>query len=256
MPDRIAVLCDIHGNLPALEAVLADVAALGVERIVLDGDLADGPFPVETLDRLTALGDRALWLRGNGDRWLAEARAGSFAHPDPGTDDIIRWSAARLGEPQLRRLAALPLTAVLDVAGLRVGLCHATARSDNEMVLVDSTLDHATAAFAGLDGDVIVAGHCHMPYDRLIAGRRLVNAGSVGMPYGHAGASWALVGADIVLKRTLYDVEAAAARIAGSGMPGADDFVATYVRGRPGDAEALESYHAIVRAQQAEPGRW
>ena len=83
MPNRIAVLCDIHGNLPALEAVLADVEALGVDRIVLDGDLADGPFPVETLDRLAALGDRALWLRGNGDRWLVEARAGPSPMPIP-----------------------------------------------------------------------------------------------------------------------------------------------------------------------------
>ena len=256
MPNRIAVLCDIHGNLPALEAVLADVEALGVDRIVLDGDLADGPFPVETLDRLAALGDRALWLRGNGDRWLVEARAGTFTHADPATDAIIGWAAARLPDHHLGRLAALPLTAVLDVAGRRVGLCHATARSDDEMILVDATPDHARAAYAGLDGEVVVVGHCHMPFDRLVAGRRLVNAGSVGMPYGHAGASWALVGADIVLKRTSYDVEDAAARIARSGMPGADDFVATYVRGRPSDAEALASYHAIIRAQQAHPDRW
>jgi putative phosphoesterase len=256
MPDRIAVLCDIHGNLPALEAVLADVDAIGVDRIVLDGDLADGPFPVETLDRLAALGDRALWLRGNGDRWLVETRAGTFTHADPATEVILRWSAARLHDHHLERLAALPLTAVLDVAGRRIGLCHATARSDDEMVLVDSALEHARAAFADLDGEIVVAGHCHMPYDRLVAGRRLVNAGSVGMPYGHAGASWALVGADVVLKRTQYDVEDAAARIAGSGMPGADDFVATYVRGRPSDAEALDAYHTIVRTQQADPGRW
>ncbi len=257
MLDRIAVLSDIHGNLPALEAVLQDVALAGVDRVILNGDLADGPFPVETLDRLEALGDRAVWLRGNGDRWLVEARAGTFAHPDPETDAIVAWGAARLGQSHLRRLAALPLCLVLEVAGRRIGLCHASARSDNEMVLVDATLPQAEAAFAGLDADVVVAGHSHMPFDRLVGRRRLVNTGSVGMPYGHSGASWALIGADVVLKRTFYDTSAAAARIYGSGMPGAEAFAAAYVLATPSDADALASFQAIVHAQQASgPDAW
>lgn len=251
MLDRIAVISDIHGNLPALEAVLDAIAAAGVDRVVVNGDLADGPFPSETLDRLAALGERALWLRGNADRELCEARAGRFVHPDAATDAIVQWAAARLTEAQHRRLAALPLKAVLEVAGRRVGVCHATARRDDEMVLVDGTLAQAAAAFAGLDADIIVIGHCHMPSDRLVDRRRLVNAGSIGMPYGHSGASWALIGADVILKRTAYDVEAAAARILASGMPGADGFVATYVRATPGDAEALEAFRAVVEDQRA-----
>lgn len=248
------MLSDIHGNLPALEAVLADVAAAQVDLVVLNGDLADGPFPTETLDRLAALGDHAVWLRGNGDRWLVEARAGRYRHADPDTDAIVQWAAARITEAQRDRLAALPLvrTLTLERRG-SVGICHATARSDDEMLLVDATLDHAAAAFAAIDAETVVVGHCHMPYDRLIDRRRLVNAGSVGMPYGHAGASWALVGADIVLRRTPYNREAAAARIVASGMPGAAAFAATYVLASPSDAEAMAAFRAIVRDQQARP---
>jgi len=126
--ERVAVLADIHGNLPALEAVLADVERAGVDLIVLNGDLADGPFPVETLDLLAGLGDRALWLRGNGDRWLVESRTGRFNHPDPATEELIHWASKRIGGAQHDRLAALPLLHRLSVAGLgKVGLCHGRA---------------------------------------------------------------------------------------------------------------------------------
>ena len=249
--NRIAVLSDIHGNLPALESVLADVEAAQADLIVLNGDLADGPFPTETLDRLEKLGSRAIWLRGNGDRWLVEARAGRFRHPDAGTDALIGWAASRLTPTHADRLTRLPLTLSIDVAGLgRVGLCHATSRSDNEMVLVDSPVADLRAAFSAIDGETLVIGHSHMPFDRLFDRRRVLNAGSVGMPYGHSGASWALVGPDIVLRRTSYDIDAACSRIVATGMPDAEEFVRTYVRVTPSDEEALDSFRVIIRKQQ------
>ena len=214
---RVAVLADIHGNLPALEAVLADVDAIGVDLIVLDGDVAAGPFPAEALDLLAALGERALWVRGNSDRWLVEAFDGVF-QPTGGLADAVQWASTCLTRAHRDRLAGLPLTASVNIAGLGpVGLCHATARSDDEMFLVDSSVEHFRGAFAGLGEQTLVVGHSHMPFDRLFDRRRLVNAGSVGMPYGHIGASWALLGPDVVLRRTMYDVENAAARMAASG---------------------------------------
>ncbi|MCW6512084.1 metallophosphoesterase family protein [Lichenifustis flavocetrariae] len=248
---RIAVLADIHGNLPALEAVLAEVDAARVDVVVLNGDLADGPFPTGTLERLEALGDRAIWLRGNGDRWLAEARAGRYHHADVATDAMIQWAARAISEAQAERLGALPLSCTFAVAGLgTVGICHATGRNDDEMFLVDSSLDHALAAFAALEGDTVVLGHCHMPFDRLFNRRRFINAGSVGMPYGHMGASWLLLGAEVVLKRTPYDVERAIERMLVSGMPGVEDFVESYVKATPSDAEALTDYREILQRQQ------
>ena len=248
---RVAILADIHGNAPALDAVLAEPDVALADLIVINGDLADGPFPSETLDRLDALGSRALWLRGNGDRWLAEAHAGHFRHPDPGTDTMIHWAAGCLSDARIARLAALPLSATLDVAGLgRIAVLHATARSDNEMLLVDSSMAQARAAFADLDAGLVMVGHSHMPFDRLFDRRRVVNVGSVGLPYGHAGASWALLGPDVVLRRSSYDERAAADLILATGMPGAEDFVTSCVLTTESDAEALDAFRVTLERQQ------
>ncbi len=97
---RVAVLADIHGNLPALEAALRDLDAAGVDAIVLNGDLADGPMPAQTLDRLEELGKRAIWVRGNTDRDLAAAFDGTFQPsglPANPPADYFTWCAARIG---------------------------------------------------------------------------------------------------------------------------------------------------------------
>lgn len=248
---KVAVLADIHGNLPALEAVLAEVDAAGADAIVLNGDLADGPMPAETVDRLAGLGDRAIWVGGNGDRWLVEAFDGTYQPTGRSTDELIGWAAGQLRPAHRDRLAGLPLTVTLDVDGLGpVGFCHATARDDNEMILVDSPIDHYRAAFAGRREQLVVVGHSHMPFDRLADRRRIVNPGSVGMPYGHTGAAWALLGPEVVLRRTGYDAGAAAQVLAASTMPGIEEFVAQNVRLTPSDAEALVVFTATVQQQQ------
>jgi predicted phosphodiesterase len=240
---RVAVLADIHGNLPALEAVLADVEAAGVGVIVLNGDLATGPMPAETLDRLAGLGDTAIWVRGNADREVATAYDEGRADPD--LPDVARipteYCASVLDRRHRDLIADLPLTATLDVDGLgRVLFCHATTRTDTEIVLVDSPVDRYRECFDGVDATVVL-GHTHMPFDRLVDRRRFVNPGSVGMPYGGTGAYWALLGPEVVLRRTSYDLEAAAGtfRTAASGYPGLDEFVAENVLTVPSDAEAL-----------------
>ena len=251
--ERVVILADIHGHAPALDAVLAEPDVASADLIVLNGDLADGPFPSETLDLLEALGSRALWLGGNGDRWLSEASADRFRHPDPSTDALLRWAADQLSDARHTRLAALPLTASLDITGLgRVAICHATARSDNEMLLVDSSIEQARAAFAGMDAELVIVGHSHMPFDRLFDRRRVVNAGSVGLPYGHAGASWMLLGPDVVLRRTLYDVQATADLIRATDMPNAEDFVRSCVLTTDSDAEALDAFRITLERQQRE----
>lgn len=243
---RVAVLADIHGNLPALDAVLDEVEAAGVDAIVLNGDVVAGPMPVETLDRLAALGDRTVWVRGNADREVVDAYDGV---PDDDLPDEARLPAAycagRLSPRHRDTLAGLPLTVTLEVTGLGpVRFCHATARSDTEMILVDSAVDRYRAAFAGTAEPTVVLGHTHMPFDRLAGRRRFVNPGSVGMPYGGTGAHWALLGPDVVLRRTGYDLRAAAAtfRAAASGYPGLDAFITGNVLTTPSDAAALAAF--------------
>jgi len=243
---RLAVLADIHGNLPALDAVLRDVDAAGTDAIVLNGDLATGPMPAETLDRLAGLGDKAIWVRGNADRELVAAYDGAL---DPGLPDVARvpteYCASRLDRRHRDLLDGLPLSVSLDVTGLgAVRFCHATTRSDTEIVLVDSQLDRYRDAFAGTAEQTVVLGHTHMPFQRLADCRRFVNPGSVGMPYGGTGAYWALLGPDVVLRRTEYDGEAAGEMFlaAAPGYPDLAEFIAENVLTVPSDALALAAF--------------
>ncbi|WP_285791195.1 metallophosphoesterase family protein [Micromonospora sp. NBRC 101691] len=240
MVERVAVLSDIHGVLPALEAVLAEPDVAAADLVVLTGDIAAGPQPVEVLDLLVSLGDRAVWVGGNADRELVSLRAG---HPIPVPDEVTPWAAGQLRDDQVARLAALPLHVTLPVAGLgEVLFCHATPRDDEEVVLVDSRLDRWREVFAALPVEVgtVVCGHTHMPFVRLAHRRLVVNPGSVGMPYGGAGAHWALLGPGVQLRRSGFDLDAACARVAAeSAYPAAAAWADEYVRSRHDDAEAL-----------------
>ena len=242
---RVAVLADVHGNLPALEAVLAEVDRVDVDRIVLLGDIAAGPMPGGTLDRLAELGDRAVWVHGNGERDLVNAFDGTIP-AGPAADTVAR--GAPLLEKRHRDLIAdLPLTVSLDVDGLGPTLfCHATPRRDDEVVLVDSPLERWRAALQGVQEQLVVCGHTHMPFDRLVLGRRVVNPGSVGMAYGPPGAYWAVLGPTVQLMRTRYDARSAAERIAASGHPNAADWAEEYVLHPHGDDAALDAFTAIA----------
>jgi predicted phosphodiesterase len=251
---RIVVLSDIHGVLPALEAVLAEPEVRSADRIVLTGDLAAGPQPVETLDALVALGDRAVWVRGNADRELVTlSRGGQTAIPDP----VGPWAAGQLRPDQVSLLDSLPLSVVLDLEGLgRTVFCHATPRDDEEVVLVDSRLERWAEVFSTVDESVstVVCGHTHMPFVRLADRRLVINPGSVGMPYGGSGAHWALLsGGGVTMRRTRYDLDAACARVAAeSAYPGAREFADYFLRSKASDADALRIFGP--RDGRAAPG--
>ncbi|MEO3850010.1 metallophosphoesterase family protein [Streptomyces sp. B8F3] len=246
MPETVAVLSDIHGVLPALEAVLAEPDVRAADTVVLTGDLAAGPLPDRTLDALTALGERAVWVGGNADRELVEYRRGARAGiPDP----IAPWAAERLRPEQVELLAGLPASVTLPVGGLgQVYFCHATPRADDERVLVDSAAGRWAEVLGGLgaEAETVVLGHTHMPFARLTHGRLVLNPGSVGMPYGRPGAHWALLGAGgAALRRTAYDYEAACARIAAeSGYADAAAWADEYVWARNSAEDALAAFSA------------
>lgn len=239
----VAVLSDVHGVLPALEAVLAEPDVGAADYIVLTGDIATGPQPVETLETLLALGERVIWVRGNADRELVQYRAGG---PTSYPDRMTPWAAEQLREEHVTRLAGLPLSVTLELGGhLRTALfCHATPRHDEEIVVVDSRLEWWAEVFDGLDAPIgaVVCGHTHMPFVRLADRRLVVNPGSIGMPYGGAGAHWALLGqgTGVQMRVTEFDLDKACARVvAESGFPDAREWADCYVRSTVGDAEAL-----------------
>jgi putative phosphoesterase len=255
---RVAVLADIHGNLPALDAVLDDIDVAGVDAILLNGDIATGPMPAETLDRLAELREEAIWVRGNADRELVAAYDGRL---NPDLPDAARqpteYCASRLKVRHRNLLADLPLSVAMDVTGLGpVRFCHATTRSDTEIVLVDSPVEQYRDAFANTDEPTVVLGHTHMPFDRLADRRRLINPGSVGMPYGSRGAFWALLGPDITLRRTDYDANVAAEmfRTVAPDYPGLAEFIEENVLTVPSDAEALAVFSRWARRSDDAPG--
>ncbi|HEX6497651.1 MAG TPA: YfcE family phosphodiesterase [Micromonosporaceae bacterium] len=242
---RIAVLSDIHGVLPALEAVLAEPDVRSADRVVLTGDLAAGPQPVETLDALRGLGERAVWVRGNADRELVTLRGDpDVTIPDP----IAPWAAAQLRPDQVALLDSLPRSIMFHLGALGATVfCHATPRDDEEVVLVDSRVDRWAEVYAELDPSVstVVCGHTHMPFVRLVDRRLVVNPGSVGMPYGGPGAYWALLDDNgaVTLRVTRFDVDAACDRIAvESSYPDARRWADTYVRSRVSDIDALRVF--------------
>src|SRR5580693_9084924 len=244
MAASVAVLSDIHGVLPALEAVLAEPDVGGADRIVLTGDIAAGPQPVAVLDRLLDLGDRVTWVRGNADRELV-ALAGDADVPVP--DEISPWAARQLTADHVDWLARLPHPVKMEVDGFGAVLfCHGTPRDDEEVVLADTRLERWTEVFADLPAEVttVVCGHTHMPFSRLAHRRQIVNPGSVGMPYGRAGAHWALLsGGSVCLRRTDFDLTQACADIsAQSSFPGAPDWADYFLHARASDAEALTAF--------------
>lgn len=217
---RIAVLNDVHGNLPALEAVLADIdrEPVAVDAIVCGGDVLLGPYQSECLALLAERGAR--FLAGNCER---EVLAGE--------GEQNAWMAARLSDAERAQVAGWPATVELAVDGLgRVLLCHGTPRSDGEILTFLTPNAVVAEALAGVEAEVVVGGHTHQQFDRRAGGVRFVNAGSVGIPYeGRPGAFWALLGPDVELRATAYDVAAAAARLRATGMPGIDDLLRSSV---------------------------
>ncbi|MGH3022208.1 MAG: metallophosphoesterase family protein [Gaiellaceae bacterium] len=236
---RVAALYDVHGNLPALEAVLAEVERSRVDLVVVGGDVSNGPMPRECLERLRALGERAVFVRGNGDRELAAPGAG-----DGVWETRARWAAEQLDAEQRSFLAGLPETHSLRVEGLGgVIFCHGSPRSDEEIVTALSSEERVAPMLDGVRERVVVSGHTHVQFDRVVDGTRLVNAGSVGMPYeARPGAYWALLGPDVELRRTPYDAEKAAAAIRATGFPEAEELARENVLTTPSPHEAAEQF--------------
>jgi putative phosphoesterase len=225
---RVAALYDVHGNLPALEAVLPE-AEESADIVIFGGDLVWGPWPAECLERAESLGERAVFIHGNCERLVLD-----------GTSPGHAWARERLGDAERARIETWPMTATLDVEGLGPMLfCHATPRSDEENLTPESPERAWAAAFAGIGQRVVVCGHTHLQFDRELGGIRVVNPGSVGAPTIRPAAWWALLGPAVELRATAYDTEATIA--AASRFFADEDGLVRWLRNPP-------SYEARVAA--------
>jgi predicted phosphodiesterase len=227
---RVAALYDIHGNAVALRAVLAELERELVDLIVVGGDAVPGPLPTATIDLLRSLRGRAVYVRGNTDRWTVEefdTRAATETEERRVVRPAAAWTATMIDQRQRDFLASFQDHVVIEVDGLGATLfCHASPRSDEEILSRITPERRWRPMLAGVGQRVVVCGHTHAQFDRMLGGVRVINAGSVGMPYeGKPGAFWALLGPDVRLRRTGYDVRAAEAELRGGGWPGVEDFL-------------------------------
>jgi len=248
---RVAALYDIHGNAPALDASIAAAEAARVDCFVIGGDIARGPMPRQVLECLSRLGLRAHYVRGNCDRLMVDAFDGRpITSVPPPVRDAIVWAAAQLDRQQRDFLAALPLTITIDVDTLGAVLfCHATPRDDDEIFTVRTPDDRLRPILSTSAQPIIVCGHTHMQFHRRLDGTQIVNAGSVGMPFGASGAYWLRLGPGIELQRTEYDLERAAALIGRTTGPQAHEFATRYVLHPPSEAEMLAAFEAAEQAR-------
>jgi predicted phosphodiesterase len=238
---RVAAIYDIHGNLPALEAVLEEIRQAEVDRIVVGGDVVPGPMPRETLSCLLALDIPIQFIQGNGEvAVLAEMADTDPAGVPEQFREIIRWTAQQLDAEHERLFAGWPQTLRLEIPGLGEALfCHATPRSDTEIFTRLTPEDRLLPVFEGVDVPVVICGHTHMQFERTIGRIRVVNAGSVGMPFGEPGADWLLLGPDVQFRHTSYDLVEAAERIRATKYPQAQEFAARNVLQPPSEEEML-----------------
>ncbi|HWY03245.1 MAG TPA: metallophosphoesterase family protein [Candidatus Acidoferrum sp.] len=238
---RVAAIYDIHGNLPALEAVLEEIRAVGVDRIVVGGDVLPGPMPSETLERLLTLEIPVQFIRGNGEAAVLAQLAGIETRTLPEqAREAIRWTAQQLGPQRRQVIASWPATFRVPVGGFgEVLFCHATPRNDTEIFTRMTPEERLWPVFEGIDFPLVVCGHTHMQFDRSVGRIRVVNAGSVGMPFGVPGADWLLLGPEVELQHTAYDLRQAADRIGATKYPQAEDFAARNVLQPPSEEQML-----------------
>jgi putative phosphoesterase len=248
---KIAALYDIHGNLPALNAVLEELEEVRPDLIVIGGDIVSGPMPRQTLERLSQPGNRVRSIRGNTDREVVAAFDGlPFALKMPEeVREVARWTAQQLERPQRDFLAQLPERIILHIEGLGdVLFCHATPRSDEEIFTPITPQERLNSIFSGIEQRLVVCGHTHMQFERRAGEVRILNAGSVGMPYADSpGAYWLLLGTEgSEFRMTKYDVETAAQYVRKSGYPQAQDFADENMLKVPTAAEAMKVFERMA----------
>ena len=237
-------LYDIHGNVDALDAVLDDSRAADPDLVVVGGDAVPGAFAGETLARLEALSVPVRWLRGNGEREVAEAVGGAVVADEDIQGRTAAITASEIGADRARSLGELPLTLELD----GVLFCHASPRRDNEILTRLSSSERWADALKGATAALVVAGHTHQQDDRVVAGVRFVNAGSVGQPYeGDGAARWLWVADGVPeLQFTEYDAIRAGRRMLAAGWPDEESVKAALTE--PVDPSVVtQEFEAIAR---------
>ncbi len=247
---RVAALYDIHANLPALEAVIKEIRKADVDLIVVGGDVLPGPLPRESVTLLESLEIPTAFISGNGERGVLSSLSGGDAGGFPESfRDAMVWNGRQLSDEQRQSVGSWPLTRRMRIVGLgEVLFCHATPRSDTEVFTRLTPEADLRPVFSALTNvSVVICGHTHMPFDRRVGEVRVVNAGSVGAPFGSTTSSWLMLGPGVQFRQTTYDLDAAAELVRRSGYPLAEDFAAQNILSAPSEERMLEMFAGSSR---------
>ncbi|MEM7335348.1 MAG: metallophosphoesterase family protein [Chloroflexota bacterium] len=254
---RIAAIYDIHGNLPALEAVIKEIGDAHVDHIVVGGDVVAGPMPVECVDLLHSKSHEIpiSFVHGNAESELLRVVSGQAAAGlSPRADEEAEWLATTLRPDQIEFLKGWLPTVTLNLdSNTAVLFCHATPQNDTAVFTIQTPAAKVRSLLGNVAANIVVCGHTHMQFDRQLGGIRIVNAGSVGMPFGQTGAFWLMLDTQKVdMQHTVYDLQLAANRINQSGYPQAGEFVMRNVLSAPVKADAMAMLTQLESLQQAQ----
>lgn len=248
----VAAIYDIHGNLPAFEAVLADIDREGIERILVGGDVAAGPMPRPVIARLRELGDRALFVRGNADRLMVEAFDQTIQEQAPPTLD---WASQQITREDRDFLASFEENVVIEIEGIGpVRFCHGSPRSDEEIITAVTSDARLAKILADVAESTVVCGHTHHQFELRYEHWRVIDAGSVGMPYeGTPGARWLQLGAKTAHRTTFYDIDRAADLLKReSGHPEIHTWIEEYLRHPATSVYVAELFEKMAIDRDAE----
>jgi putative phosphoesterase len=225
---RIAAIYDIHGNISALEAVIDVISTKQVDTVVIGGDVVAGPFPRETLSLLQKISVPTYYLLGNAESDVIRLILGQ---PSDGmsekANEVAGWVVDQLTSEQKDFLLTWTDSLQLTLAPrYRAYFCHGTPRSNTEIFTLVTPEERVKAIFRQTDASVYICGHTHMQFERTVENIHIVNAGSVGMPFGGTTADWLLIdGNEFEFVHTEYSLQSAVERMRTSGYPDVENFI-------------------------------
>ncbi|MEH0156399.1 metallophosphoesterase family protein [Limibacter armeniacum] len=251
---KVAALYDIHANPFALDAVLKDVVSYGVDLILVGGDVVSGPMGKETLSLLQSFPLPKKYILGNAESEVLRCLKGEKINGlSERADEEARWVTGQLTAKQQNEIGKWPKTCELELEGIgKVLFCHGTPRSDVEVFTKLTSEEKLRSLFEFLTVPLVICGHTHMQFERKVGGVQVVNAGSVGMPFGKTGADWLLLDKGVHFMHTDYDLEYAADLIMKSDYPYAESFALNNVLKVPSEENALKMLSAMELQQQVD----
>lgn len=248
---KIAALYDIHANPIALKAVLKDIEKIEVDLIIVGGDVITGPMLKETFVLLQNVITPMKYILGNAESEVLRHLNGDEINGlTESANEEARWVSKQLSSEQKETIGSWPKTEKIELEELgNILFCHGTPRSDIEIFTKITPKEKLKLKFENVNASIVICGHTHMQFDLSIGNLRVINAGSVGMPFGKTGADWLLIENTINFKHTAYDLEEAASLIRKSNYPYAESFVSNNVLKTPSEVDALNMLTEMEKNQ-------